>query len=107
MADKKTSKKQDTDDKKAAADAAPEKMLTSVHEVADELSMSILTLRSYLRKYPFILTGVSGKLNGRWHVPVEDVWRWYHYVKRQEARHPDSRRMRPEEPPEIRGIKGR
>ena len=109
MADKKTSKKQDTDDKKAAADDAtiPSKVLTSVNEVAQELSISVKTLYTYLRKYPFEATGVSGKLNGRWHVPVEDVWRWYHYVKRQEVRHPDSRRMRPEEPPGLTEIKGR
>ena len=108
MAEKKTTKKDQTDaDKTAAGDTDTPRVLTSVHEVAAELSISVHTLYSLLRKYPFDAIGVSGKLNGRWHVPVEDVWRWYQYVKRQEARHPDARRMRPEEPPEIQDIKGR
>lgn len=109
MTNKKTSKKEpgEKNETGAAENVVPARVLTSVNEVAEELSMSVKTLRSYLRKYPFCDTGVSCKLNGRWHVPAEHVWRWYHYVKRQETRHPDARRMRPEEPPALREIKGR
>jgi len=75
--------------------------------VADELKLSIYQFSQLLRKYPFNMSGCSGKLNGRWHVLCEDVWKWYRYVKSQELRHPDSRRRRPVESPEIQNIQGR
>lgn len=75
--------------------------------VADELKLSIYQLDQRLRKYPFHGAGVVGKINGRWNVRRVDVWAWDNYVRRQELRHPDSRRLRPEEPPEVRAIRGR
>lgn len=85
---------------------APE-LCTSRQEVADELQMSIHTFEGLVRKYPFNVTGVAGKINGRWRVAKDDVWRWFDYVQRQEIRHPESRRMRPQEAPELSAIKGR
>lgn len=109
MASKEKESKKDETGQKTADEKATSavRILTSVIEVANELTVSVHTLYSYLRKYPFEETGVSGHLNGRWHVPAEDVWRWYRYIKRQEIRHPDARRMRPEEPPEIKKIRAR
>ena len=86
----------------------PPKMLTSKQEVADELKMSIRHFSRLLQKYPFADGAeVPGKIGGRWRVSVDDAWKWFFYVQAQELRHPDSRRMRPEEPPEISGIAGR
>lgn len=82
-------------------------LLLSQQEVADELKMSVHTFEQLLRKYPFHATGVAGKINGRWRVTKDDVWRWFYHIQRQEARHPDSRRLRPEESPELSTIKGR
>jgi hypothetical protein len=85
----------------------PAGVLTSQQEVIDALKMGQSQFVRLLRKYPFGCCGSSGKLNGRWHVTVEDVWRWHRYVQRQELRHPDARRMRPEEPPDISDIRAR
>ena len=102
-----TSKK--VGDKKTDASEAPppERVLTSKQEVIDELKMGMTMFNSLLKKYPFCSCGAPGKLSGRWHVAVEDVWRWYRHIQKQELRHPDSRRLRPEEPPGIAAIKGR
>ena len=85
----------------------PDVFLTSKQEVADELKMSTRQLSRWLAKYPFEGSGVAGKIMGRWRVNQGDVWRWFRFVQRQEARHPEARRMRPEEAPEIAGIRGR
>jgi len=85
----------------------PAKVLTSQQEVADELKIGRFRFMRLLQKYPFEHSGVAGKINGRWHVAVEDVWCWYRYVQRQEMRHPDARRMRPEEPPALSEIRTR
>jgi hypothetical protein len=85
----------------------PRKVLTSQQEVIEELRMSQYQFETLLKKYPFYHSGAAGKLNGRWHVAVEDVWRWHRYVQQQERRHPDARRMRPEEPPDIADIRAR
>jgi hypothetical protein len=76
-------------------------------EVADALRMSIYQFEKLLRRYPFDVTGVSGKILGRWHVTQADVFVWYRHVQRQESRHPEARRMRPEEAPDLDQIKGR
>ena len=83
------------------------RVLTSQAEVLAELRMGREQFMRLLRKYSFDVTGKAGKINGRWHVRVDDVWRWHGYVQDQERRHPDARRMRPEEPPALRRIKGR
>jgi len=102
--------------KKKVNDAAVEKsngdentidILSSRQEVADELKISLYQLYRMLNKYPFGMCGVSGKVMGRWKVTRADVHRWFRYVQRQELRHPDARRMRPEEPPALTDIKGR
>jgi len=85
----------------------PAKVLTSQQEVIDELRISSYRFTQLLKKYPFSHSGAAGKLNGRWHVALEDVWRWFRYIQRQEMRHPDARRMRPEEPPELSEISTR
>lgn len=102
-------RKKDVEEKSTTTDDNEQylKVLTCKQEVSDELRMSFYQLEKLLHKYPFQLSGVSGKLNGRWHVAVDDVWRWYRYVQRQELRHPESRRMRPEEPPDVAAIRGR
>jgi len=107
-------KKNDTENTDAMGDdvdreavAPPSNVLTSQQEVLDELKMGQSQFIRLLRKYPFGCCGASGKLNGRWHVTREDVWRWHRYVQRQELRHPDARRMRPEEPPELGDIRAR
>ena len=82
-------------------------LLTSKQEVADELRMSLYQLDKILQRYPFDLSGVPGKIRGRWRVERKDVHRWWRYVKRQELRHPESKRLRPEEPPELASLKGR
>jgi hypothetical protein len=81
--------------------------LTSKQEVADALQLSIYKLETLLRRYPFGACGVSGKVCGRWHVDRADVFAWFRYVQSQELRHPDARRMRPEEPPELTDLRGR
>lgn len=83
-------------------------ILTSKQEVADELKMSIYQFSQLLRRYPFESGAqVAGKIMGRWRVTKDDAWRWHRYVQRQEARHPDARRMRPEEPPILTELSGR
>lgn len=82
-------------------------LLASKQQVADVLGMSIRTFERYLAKYPFSCSGKAGVVNGRWRVFRTDVYAWWAYVQRQEARHPEIRRMRPEEPPVVRDIKGR
>jgi hypothetical protein len=82
-------------------------LLTSKQEVADFLRMSVRKCNGLLRKYPFIRSGVSGKVNKRWHVDSEYVQRWIGYVHKEESRHPDARRMRPAEPPGVFEIQGR
>jgi len=82
-------------------------ILSSEQQVADELNMSLWKFRQLRRTYPFEKSGAPSKLMGSWRVTKEDVVRWFRYVQRQEMRHPDARRMRPEEPPELQGIKGR
>ena len=82
-------------------------MLTSKQEVAEALKMSLRTFERLEQKYTFALTGVTGRVNGRWRVSREQVRNWFNYVQRQESRHPDARRMRPEEPPDLQEIKGR
>lgn len=84
-----------------------EDVLTSKQEVADVLKMSVYQFSQLLHKYPFANSGAAGKLNGRWHVSRANVWEWYKFVQRQEIRHPDARRMRPDEPPEIAAIVAR
>lgn len=84
-----------------------EELLTSKQEVADLLGMSERTLSRMLQKYPFSNSGRTGKVNGRWRVFKSDVFAWWAYVQRQEFRHPDARRMRPEEAPVLQEIQGR
>ncbi len=82
-------------------------ILSSKQEVADELKMSVYQLNQLLQKYPFELCGVPPKIMGRWKVQKSDVARWFSYVQRQELRHPDSVRLRPEEPPALAEMRGR
>lgn len=82
-------------------------LLTSKQEIADLLSMSQSTFDRYLRKYPFTMSGVAGVVNRRWRVFRTDVFRWWRHVQDQELRHPEARRMRPEEPPALAEISGR
>jgi hypothetical protein len=82
-------------------------ILSSKQEVADELKMSLYQLDQLLRRYPFENCGAPGKIMGRWKVTKINVHAWFRYVQGQELRHPDARRLRPEEPPEVAGIKGR
>ena len=82
-------------------------LLGSKNEVADYLRMHVNTLDKYLRKYPFEESGRPGKIMGRWRVPKGDVDRWFRWVQDQELRHPDARRLRPEEAPGLQWIKGR
>jgi len=108
MATKKTAPKLAPDSKGDDDLAIDENILTSKQEVADVLKMTVYQFNTLLRRYSFADgSGVSGKLNGRWHVPKDYVLRWYRYVQTQEARHPDARRMRPVEAPELVGMKGR
>jgi len=103
--------------KKKVSDAAVENstngdedaidILSSAQEVADELKMGLRPFYRLVNKYPFGLCGVAGKIMGRWKVTRSDVHNWFRYVQRQELRHPDARRMRPEEPPELTELKGR
>jgi hypothetical protein len=85
----------------------PEKILTSKVEVADELDMSVYQFNKLINKYPFDHSGVAGKISGRWRVTKEDAWRWFRYVQTQERRHPEARRMRPQEPPPVAEIRTR
>lgn len=82
-------------------------LLTSKQEVADELKMSLYQLDKLLQRYPFHLSGAPGKINNRWRVERRYVHAWFRYVQRQELRHPEAKRMRPEEPPDLAGLKGR
>jgi hypothetical protein len=97
-------KTEPTVDKK---EEATECILDCKQAVADELKLSVHRLDQLLNRYPFGRSGVAGKLNGRWHVLRKHVWRWYKYVQSQELRHPDSRRRRPVEPPDVQMIQGR
>jgi hypothetical protein len=105
MAAKKSNGKKDANENTEALDrddgrdyvAPPENVLTSQQEVIDALKMGQSQFVRLLRKYPFGCCGSSGKLNGRWH----------RYVQRQELRHPDARRLRPEEPPDLLDIRAR
>lgn len=81
--------------------------LTSKQEVADELKMSLYKLDQLLRKYPFEKSGVPSKILGTWRMSRQDAYLWFRYVQEQELRHPDARRTRPAEPPELVSIKGR
>lgn len=81
--------------------------LTSAQEISDALRMSLYQFQQLVRRYPFSDTGVSGKIMGRWRITQDDAFRWFRYVQKQECRHPDSRRMRPEEAPALEEIKGR
>jgi hypothetical protein len=36
-----------------------------------------------------------------------DVLAWWQCVRKQETRHPEARRFRPDEPPEVRNIRAR
>lgn len=84
------------------------KILGSKQEVAEELKMSIHTLGQLLVKYPFHhAAGVNPKIMGRWRISMTDAYNWFRYVQRQESRHPEARRLRPEEPPELAEIVGR
>lgn len=83
-------------------------LLTSQLEVAEALGMSPKTLQRYLATYPWHLAGrPTGKVNGKWRVPRGDVLAWWEFVRRQESRHPEARRFRPEEPPTLRDIRAR
>ena len=82
-------------------------ILSSKQEVADELKMSMHQLCQLLQRYPFELSGVPGKILGRWKVTRSDVHAWFRYVQAQEMRHPEARRLRPAEPPELAWIVGR
>ena len=82
-------------------------MLVGKKEIARELKMSERTLVKYFSKYPFESCGISGKIMGSWRVDRADVYRWWRWVQSQELRHPEARRLRPQEPPEIAGIVGR
>ena len=84
-----------------------DEMLTSQQDVADALGMSTNTLERYLKKYPFHNSGAPGKVNSRWRVLKSFVFKWWNYVQRQETRHPEARRLRPEEAPDLQDIKGR
>ena len=86
-----------------ANDNGNEKMLTSQQEVADFLGFSTKTLMRYLEKYPFDINGTNGKAGGRWRVPQSYVLKWWEYVLRQERRHPEMRRTRPEAAPKLEG----
>jgi hypothetical protein len=95
--------------KKEPQEESPD-MLTSQQEVIDYLQMSRGQFQRLLAKYPFVKSGAPGKINGRWHVERVKVRAWWELVQYQEAqalRHPDMRRMRPVEPPELSSIKGR
>jgi hypothetical protein len=108
MAQRGRPKKEEQEKKMESEKIEKPRILTSAHEVAEELGIGIKPFFRLLRKYPFSNgTGVTGKLNGRWNVPAEYVHKWHRYVLRQETRHPDSRRMRPAEPPEMGDIQGR
>lgn len=93
--------------KNGAVEPQDTDILTSKQEVADELKMSLRVFEKLEKKYPFSASGLSGRVNGRWKVPRDYVRKWFAYVLRQETRHPDARRNRPEEPPDLREIKGR
>lgn len=82
--------------------------LTSKQSAADALQMGFQQFCKLLRKYPFHLgTGVSATVNSRWHVGRAQLFKWFGWVQQQELRHPDSRRMRPQEPPDVSGIETR
>lgn len=82
-------------------------MIVGKKALASELKMSMSTLDRYLSKYPFEACGIPGKVMGSWRLDKADVYRWWRWVQSQELRHPDSRRLRPEEPPDIQSIVGR
>jgi len=84
-----------------------DEILSSKQEVADVLKMHVKTFDKYLAKYSFVHSGAPGMVNGRWRVPKSYVFKWWEYVQSQEIRHPDMRRLRPEEAPELQEIKGR
>lgn len=84
-----------------------DKILCGIDEVAAYLRIHPDTLRRYARKFPPMDADFLAKLNGRWHVKASEAMAWLDYVKRQIHRHPDSRRMRPEEPPEVAAIQAR
>lgn len=97
-----------TESKKIKKEEPKPRILASKQEVADELGMGVKPFNRLLRKYPFFNgTGVTGKLNGRWHVPSEYVHIWLKWALKQESRHPESRRMRPSEAPDLKNIKSR
>jgi hypothetical protein len=81
--------------------------LTSKQEVADVLGMSVKAFERYLKDYPFHHSGAPGVVQGRWRVLRTYVFRWWGYVQRQQLRHPEARRLRPEEPPVVAEIRGR
>ena len=102
----KNGKKTEQAEAETQIDTAME-MLVGKKEIARELKMSASTLDRYLGKYPFDECGVPGKVMGSWRVDRADVYRWWRWVQSQELRHPEARRLRPQEPPEVAGIVGR
>lgn len=107
MATKKTMDNRMETSEDAGTEDSVVEVFTSQQEVIDELRMGRKQFMSLIKKYPFYKCGSSGKLNGRWHVTKSDLWRWHGYVQKQELRHPESRRMRPEEPPELTDMRAR
>lgn len=109
MAKKKEEKqeKQKTGENGSAGNGASKEILTSRQEVADALKISPYQLWQRMTKYPPAELGIPMKVSGRFHVYLDDVHAWNQYVQRQELRHPDARRMRPDEAPELSKIRGR
>ena len=85
-------------------------ILSCKEDVAKKLGMSVQTLNLLVNEYPFEDIGIPAKIRGRWRVTELDVHRWFRYVQYKETekkRHPEARRMRPAEPPDIEDIQGR
>jgi hypothetical protein len=83
-------------------------ILDSKQAILDFLKMGEKMFNVLHKKYPFInAIGITGKVRGKFFVSAEQVRVWAAHVQHQETRHPEMRRFRPEEPPDIGAIKGR
>lgn len=85
-----------------------EVIITSKQELLDVVKMSARVFDPLVERYSFErLLGISAKINGRYHLTKRQALLWYKRMQHERCRHPEARRMRPMEPPDIDGIVGR
>ena len=91
-----------------AADVVSGDLFSSLQDILEFTGWSKTRFYKVHKKYPLIdAIGVTGQIYGRFCVTEDQIRIWLNYVQRQESRHPDMRRLRPEEPPGLIKIQGR